>query len=180
MLRRIELELTKIVTVFLCLMMLAVIWLYPVLAAAQDAPGLESTNAAQDISLLVAKIIFSVLSLLTTWLVTKAIGYFEKKTKIDIPASTEDLLHKWADKGIGYANEKSHQAIQKVGKKLTGSEKLEIALKFVIGMSKQYELPSLAEDKLTEYIESKLGLDRKDAGVLLEEATVPNVLPDNG
>ncbi len=176
--RKIELELTRIVNISICALMLAVIWIYPVMASAQDAP-VADTNAAQDISLLVAKILFSILSVLTTWLVTKAIGYFEKKTKIDIPAATEELLHKWADKGIGYADEKSHQAIKKHGKKLTGPEKLEIALKFVIGMAKQYELPTMAEDKLTEYVESKLGLNRKNDMILLSEAKEENVVPDS-
>ena len=172
-------NLLRLATHFTFLALMFIIWLYPALAMAQDAP-VADTNAAQDITFLVAKIIFSVLSMLTAWLVTKAIGYFEKKTKIDIPASTEALLHKWADKGIGYADEKSHQAIQKHGKKLTGPEKLEVALKFVIGMAKQYELPAMAEDKLTEYIEAKLGLNRKDEGISLEEAEEPNVVPDNG
>ena len=172
--RKIELELTRVITVAICALMLAVIWLYPTMASAQDAP-VADTNAAQEITLMVAKILFSILSMLTTWLVAKAIGYFEKKTKIDIPASTEDLMHKWADKGIGYADEKSHQAIKKYGKKLTGPEKLEIALKFVTGMAKQYELPTMAEEKLTEYIESKLGLNRKNDMILLSEATEENV-----
>jgi hypothetical protein len=175
--RKIELELTKIITIAICALMLAVIWLYPTMAAAQDAP-VADTNAAQEITFLIAKILFSALSILTTYLVGKAIGYFEKKTKIDIPASTEDLMHKWADKAIGYADEKSHQAIKKYGKKLTGPEKLEIALKFVTGMAKQYDLAALADEKLTEYIEAKLGLNRKNDMILLSEATEENVVPD--
>ena len=172
-------NLLRLATHLTFLALMFIIWLYPALAMAQDGVAAD-TNAVQDITFLIAKIIFSVLSMLTAWLVAKAISYFEKKTKIDIPASTESLLHKWADKGIGYADEKSHQAIQKHGKKLTGPEKLEIALKFVLGMAEQYELPKMAENKLTEYIEAKLGLNRKDDTYAIEEATEANVAPDNG
>ena len=158
----------------MCLCTLMLIWLYPTMSVAQDGVLVE-TSAAQDFLLMAVKIVFTILSVLTTWLVGKAIVFFERKTTIDIPASTEDLMYKWADRGIGLATEKSHQAVKKHGKKLKGPEKLEIALKFVSDMVKKYKLEAMAEEKLTEYVESKLGLNRKDALVMLSEATVENV-----
>ena len=80
------------------------------------------------------------------------------------------MLFGWADKGIGLAYEKSHQKVQDLGEKLKGPEKLEVALAFVNGMIKQYELPEMAEEKLKNYVEAKLGLKRKDVGTSIEDA----------
>ena len=174
MLRRFDL--IKVITVLNCLALIAIIWMYPIAVAAQEGGVVAESSAAQEIMLLVVKAVFSILALLTTYLVTKAIGYFEKKLGVDIPDTTEALLNEWADKGIGLAYEKSHQQLKKLGKKLKGPEKMEIALKFVIGMAKEYKLPELAEDKLKDYIEGKLGLKRGE-GVTLEQPAEVNLPP---
>lgn len=154
----------------LCLLILAAVWLFPIAAIAQEAS--ESTGAGSEVGellLMVLKIIFSVLGILGTWLVTKAIGFFEKKTKIDIPTTTENLLFSWADQGIGFAYEKSHKELKEHGKKLKGPEKMEIAVGFLNEMIEKYGLHTKGQKKLEDYIEARLGLKRKDE----EAATQP-------
>ena len=152
-------KLAKYVTWTVCIGILLSIWLVPAVGFAADA---ATTSAAGDVLVMILKVVFSVLGVLATWLMTKAIGYFEKKTKIDIPASMEATLAGWSEKAVNFAWEKSHQKAQEFGEKLKGSEKLELALGFVTKLVREHKLPAVAEEKLKAYIESALGMARKD------------------
>lgn len=132
------------------------------LAFAQEVAAAPEQSAFGEILLEVLAGVFSLLGLLATWLVAKGIKYFEKKTKIDVPAAYEATLAEWASKGVGLAQEKSHQTFQNLGRKLEGPEKMEVAVRFVRGMVAEYGWDDLAEDKIRDYVESKLGLDRTD------------------
>lgn len=142
------------------LLAFTVVFLLPAVAFAQAEAVMDDTTAAGEALTWVVNIAATTLALLINWLVLKGIKYFEKKTKIDIPAAQEELLMKLAEKGIGLAEEKAHQAVKKGATKLEGPEKLEVALKFVAKMAKEYKLPEMAEDKLADYVEAKLGLAR--------------------
>lgn len=115
-----------------------------------------------ELLLTVMKIVFSALGIVATWLTTKAITYFQNKTKIDIPAATEQMLFAWADQSVGLAAEKAHQILQKTGTALSGEEKLNIASQFVLDLAKKHNLEGVLEDKVKNYIEAKLGIKRID------------------
>jgi hypothetical protein len=149
----------------LAMLVLVGLWMYPGTAFAQaEVPG-EEAPAAELLTMIV-KIVFSVVGILGAYLSTKAIKFFEKKTKIDIPAATEKTIFEWADKGVSYAHEKAHQAAQAGGRKLNGNEKLNIALQFVSDLVQKHNLDAIAEERLRRYIESKLGEKRIDGGAL--------------
>lgn len=143
---------------------------YPIAAFAQEAPP-ETVGPASELLFMLLKIIFSVLGVVGTWLAIKGVKYFEKKTKIDIPAASEKALFDWADQAVGFAHEKSHQALKSTGRKLDGSEKLSLATGFVLDLVKKHNYDVIAETKLKDYVEAKLGTKR------LEEPGVPPPSP---
>jgi hypothetical protein len=163
-----EMKIAKSLTYITTVMLLAVIWLYPHTVLAQGEVTPEELNPISELLMMVLKVVFSILGILTTWLVTKGITFFERKTKIDIPASYENTIFGWADKGIGLANEKAHQTLKEQGKKLKGPEKMDIALGFVNTLIQQHKLDAMAQDKLKTYIEAKLGMTRGDKPVPAE------------
>src|SRR5690348_8768232 len=96
----------KVVTI---IFIAALLSLYPITAFAQ---GEATTGSpAGDLLMSVLKIALAGVSILGSILVSKAITYFEKKTKIDIPAATEKMLFDLADQAVGLAHEKAHQAL---------------------------------------------------------------------
>jgi len=162
---------SKISTWMLTVGVLTIVW-FPTLAYAQTAPlPPEQVGPASELLFMLLKIVFSVLGLVATYLTIKAIKYFEKKTNIDIPASTEKTIFEWADRAIGFAHEKSHQVLKSTGKKLDGNEKLSLATGFVNDLVKKHKLNEIAEGKLKDYIEAKLGTKR------LEETPTPATPP---
>lgn len=135
----------------------------PTIALADAATSDPSTGTVVgDIVMLLLKIVIFALSALASILITKAISYFEKKTKIDVPAAAENTLLGWADAAIGFAHEKAYQLLQSEGKVLSGNDKLNIALQFVLSIAKEHNIEGIAEDKIKDYINSKLGTKRMD------------------
>lgn len=157
---------SKIATWVLTIGVFVLIWA-PSLAYAQATTTEPAPGSASELMFMLLKIVFSILAVLASYLTIKAIKYFEKKTKIDIPATTEKALFDWADQAVGYAHEKSHQVLKKTGKKLDGNEKLGLATNFVLELVKKHKLDEMAETKVKDYIEAKLGTKR------LEEPGVP-------
>lgn len=163
---------SKIASWVLTIGVLTLVWLFPVIAYAQEAPAAEpAPGSASELLFMLLKIVFSVLAVLASYLTIKAIKYFEKKTKIDIPATTEKALFDWADQAVGFAHEKSHQVLKKTGKKLDGNEKMGLATNFVMELVKKHKLDEMAETKIKDYIEAKLGTKR------LEEPGAPPSSP---
>lgn len=131
----------------------------PITVAPQPAVQEESPVAAQ-VLLYVIQVLGGLLSLFLIWLSKKGITYFEAKTKIDIPAKTEEMIAGWADNAAGYAEEQAHKFLKKHEKKMEGPDKLEAGVSFGLALAKEYGLDTLAKDKLTKYIEARLGTKR--------------------
>ncbi len=135
------------------------VWSCPVFAdTVEDSTG----SVLGDFLMTLLKIALSALSILVSILTMKAITYFEKKVKIDVPAATEKMLFDLADQAIGLAHEKAHQVLQDEGKVLGGNEKLNIALQFVMEIAAKHNLEGVAENKIKDYINAKLGVKRMD------------------
>mgnify|MGYP003417569591 CR=1 FL=1 len=170
---------SKIATWALLLGILALVW-FPAVAYAQDAAPVptEQVGPASELLFSLLKIVFTILGLVATYLTVKAIAYFEKKTKIDIPAATEKTIDEWADRAVGFAHEKSHQVLKQTGKKLDGNEKLSLATGFVNDMVKKHKLAEITEAKLKDYVEAKLGTKRIEGEAVTESpAPSPVVTP---
>jgi hypothetical protein len=122
-----------------------------------DVPAAEAP-ALQQLTGHVIEIVAAVLALLATWLTTKVGGWLQRKTGVE----TDVLLDSLAAKAVNFAKEQAHKFLQEKGEKMRGPEKLELAMKFGLDLVESHGLPKAAQDKLVNYIESKLG-EARDA-----------------
>jgi len=104
----------------------------------------------------VIEVASALLLVLLAWASAKASAWMKAKTGIEVNA----MLSSFAMQGIAFAEEKAHQAVKANGEKLRGPEKLELALQFAIDLAEANGLPKKAQEKLSDYIEARLGLDR--------------------
>lgn len=100
------------------------------------------------------------LGVLLLILVRKAIVYFEKKTKVEIPAKVEEVILSIAQKSIDYATEKAYQYTKDKGSKMPSEDKMTVALQFGLEVIREQGLQDVAKDKFVKYIEAKLGATR--------------------
>ena len=141
----------------------------PAPAPAPEAPKAEvpaapaEQPAAARLLSYTIEAVATLLMVLIGFAVRKVSKFFHEKTKIEIPAKTEDMISAWGEKAVGYAKEKAHQYVTEKGEKMKGPDKLEVALGFGLGLAEEYGLPNLAKDKLTKYIEAHLGTTRAEA-----------------
>ena len=130
------------------------------LAPGNEAIALPEPSGVSQILSTIIEIIAAALGLLLIWLTKNGISFLEKKTKIDIPHQTEEMIADWAEKGVYYATEKAHQYLLEHGEKMKGPEKLDAALKFALSLADEHKLSTIAKEKLVKYIEARLGMDR--------------------
>ncbi len=158
----------KVTTWAITITILAIIWLgHPMIAYAQGTTSTApdpTTSPVGELLMMVLKIVFSILGVVGTFLTTKAIQYFQKKTNIAIPQATEEMLLGWADHAIAFAYEKAHQVLQQTGKTLDGNAKLNIAVQFILDLVQKHGIDNVVEEKIKNYIEAKLGAMRMDNG----------------
>lgn len=110
----------------------------------------------------VIKIAIGVISLLATWGATRAISFFEKKTKIDIPERQEAMVDHWIRQGIALAEEKAHQKA-KDNLKLEPSAKRDMALAFAWDMAQRFELADWTKARIEDKLHAALGTSRRRA-----------------
>lgn len=134
-----------------------VVLLFPVLAFAQDV---EVPSALYTLLDTLLNVLLPILTILGSYAVWKAKKWFEAKTKFDIPEKYDSQLDRWVEKGVVYAGEKARTALKNNEEKLTMGKKKELALSYVNDMIEQYNLPQVAEEKLTKMVEAKLGYVR--------------------
>jgi hypothetical protein len=130
----------------------------------EPAPAVaDNSPALAELLTHAIKILGGLLALMLIWLSTKGVTFFEKKTSIDIPLKTEEMIAGWAEHAAGYAEEQAHKFLKKHEKKMEAPDKLEAGLGFGLALAEEYGLPNLAKDKLTKYIEARLGIKRTTA-----------------
>jgi hypothetical protein len=96
------------------------------------------------------------------WLTHRAIRIFEAKTKIDVPDAVEQKVDHWVDSGIALAEERGHRFLKETTDKLTGPEKLEIAVAYVLDMANQRGWVEWSKSKIQDRVEAALGTRRED------------------
>jgi hypothetical protein len=147
------------------LMLVAFIGL-PAIAYAQDAApevaakgsaAVEYAKSAVDplvdtLALLLSTVFISLLGVGLAWL--------KKKWNIDAGESVEKALQSIIERGIGYAAEKAHKALQAGEDAPGGAQKLRDALEYVEDEVQRLGYDKLAADKLKALIESRLGVER--------------------
>jgi hypothetical protein len=124
-------------------------------------PAYAADSAAARIGQDVLEILKPILAALVGWVVFKLTRTFEAKTGIDVPQKYEDQVNAWVNQGIAYAEEKARQYVLAKGNTITGPEKLELALGFVLDLADQYKLTTYAKDKIVKKIEAMLGMSRE-------------------
>jgi hypothetical protein len=102
----------------------------------------------------------TLLMLVMTWAGMKAKTWFSEKTKIEIPAAIDAQLMRVASMATGFAESKARKLLADNQEKMKGPDKLDTALKFGLDLAEAQNLPKWSKDKLEDYIEAKLGLDK--------------------
>ncbi len=125
---------------------------------AYAAEGMAKDNAAQQFVDLAFDFLKVIVTALAGYVALRLGAWIKKKTGID----QEEQLNRWIREGILYAEEKSRSKIKEQAQKLTGSEKLEVAAKFVLELAKSQGVTRWTKDKIEAKIESWLGTSRAD------------------
>lgn len=144
-------------------------------AATSSAPAASSTSSAavttpaapntflSNLVDGVLKISAAVILVFGTWGAHRVITYFEDKTGIVLPASTETLIDGWCQQGIALAEQKASVAIKTKTQAIAGSDKLQIATNFVWSLVQQYGLVDYAQTTIVSKIEALLGMQTATA-----------------
>lgn len=143
------------------LVALGVLLLLCAVAFAQDEPPAENEeelNTAQQILTWVAAVAVAAFGTVATWLLTKGAKYLQAKTGVEFVSDAQ--IKEWAELAKGLAREKSHQAIQEHGKKLTGPQQYEIAVQFGLDRLREHGLDEKAKQKFDDYLHAVLGMER--------------------
>lgn len=74
-------------------------------------------------------------------------------TKLDLTAQIE----RGAELAIGYAEQLARQHAAKLGAKLPGSAKLDLALEFLLPIAERQGWPAWAKARAAQFVEAKLG-----------------------
>lgn len=93
---------------------------------------------------------------LVGWAARKASAWVKVKTGID----TEVLLLSLGESAVSLAEEKAHRFAKEAGQKMSGNDKLDVALDFARDRAKEMALDKKAEQKLRSYIDVRLGATR--------------------
>jgi len=125
--------------------------------AAKGSAAAEYAKSAVDplvdtLALLLGTVFTALLGVGLAWL--------KKKWNIDAGDSVEAALQSIIERGIGYAAEKAHKALQAGEGAPGGAQKLRDALEYVEDEVQRLGYDKLAADKLKALIESKLGVER--------------------
>lgn len=97
-----------------------------------------------------------VVTVFVMWLAHRLINVFEAKSKMDIPAKTQEMIDDWIQKGLLYAEQKAQNAINSKTTGIMGPAKLEMAANFALDLAQQHGYVDLAKDTVEKLIESKL------------------------
>jgi len=157
--------LVGVLTFLLCILTASVVW-----AQGDSAAPAADPNIATRISELAFQVLTPIITAFAMWATHRLIAVFEKKTKIDIPAAQEEMIDKWIEQAIHYATEQSYKKVAGKAAKLTGPEKLEQAVGFVLAFAQAQGWVQWTKDKLANKIEARLGVHRANGGVPATDA----------
>jgi hypothetical protein len=134
--------------------------------AASNEPSVLSRTLS-----LAFELAFAALVPIAAWLTHRAIKIFETKTKIDVPDAMEQQVDRWVDRGIALAEERGHQLLKETTSKLTGPEKLEIAVSYVLDMATQRGWIEWSKNKIQDRVDAALGA-RREEDMLLQGTVI--------
>jgi hypothetical protein len=140
--------------VIFLLILTSLIALTPLIA---DAQGLADTEPA-GVALLewVVYLATTVALAVAGWVALKASSWLKAKTGVE----TEVLLKSIAEGAVSLAEEKAYKYAKEAGAKLSSSSKRETAMDFARDRIKEYGLDSKLENKVSAYVDGKLGTTR--------------------
>lgn len=136
-----------------------------VVKAAASSPWMPVVGELASLAL---QILGPVLVVLVSAAVWKLLG----KLGIDKNAAMDALLRTYVKQGINYADGWA----SKQASKPMGDQKMAIAIKHILDLVANSQLPQIAEDKLKALVESQLTFDKKSADLPGEVFKTDNVI----
>lgn len=121
----------------------------------------EALNTAQTVLLWASAAAIAIVATVGSALMLKGRAWLQAKTGIVV--GTDEQLKSWADHAIALAEEKSTDLIKRKVGQLTGPQKLEEAMQFMIARAKEQGLDTLAVATMRDYVLARLGLARMSA-----------------
>jgi hypothetical protein len=101
-----------------------------------------------------------VLTLFAMWLAHRLVKVFEDKTKVQVPAQWQDMIDGWVLKAVNLAESKSQQALASGAAKLSGPEKLEVAVGFVLDLAEKSGYENMARDYIINLVQAHLAANK--------------------
>ncbi len=153
--------------------LLLFLWSPIALAQALGATA-EDPNALTKIVTLAFEILTIVLPLFVGWLAHRGIKVAEKKTGVNVPDAIEAKIDEWIEQGIHLAAEKSYQKVKAKTEKLSGPEKLEVAVDYAWELAQNRGYIDWTKEKIRDKTEALVGIHRANGGVPSLESKAPD------
>lgn len=141
-------------------LLLLVLCLVPMLVLADDTVN----TVGETVNEFLVGTVFPVIGAFLLALVGILINKIKTKYNLEISAATEEKLLNAAKQGIAYAEEKASSVVKEKVTKLTGKEKLDTAILYVLSV-----MPEVTPDQAESLVTSVLG-STKDVGATGDKA----------
>lgn len=129
----------------------------------------EAGEVGQSIYNIVMKILITVITATVGLYVTKFLRYLEKSRKIKLDIDTKQFLLNVAQTAVRNVAELAAIKV-KAGEKLTGQEKLDEAIKFVLKQAIKH-VPKLTKEEVEVFVNASLTVEEEGAKVSLDNAS---------
>lgn len=161
----------RTLTITLAILMLAA-FATAAAAATGDPPAATPTGRLLETA---AGVLVAALTPIVLALAAMLAAKLRAATKLDLTAQFE----RGAELAIGYAEQLSRQHAAKLGSKLPGSAKLDLALEFLMPIAERQGWPAWAKARAAQFVEAKLGANGY-LGAYLDTAATPATTPPAG
>lgn len=137
------------------LLVFAALLAAPAAAAAQelDAAPAPAMSPTAQVATGVAAVLLAILVPVVGVLGRKLARWIDAKTGLDLQRQIDDV----AGKAVGYAEQLARQHAAKLGDKMPGRDKLDVALGFLVPIAEAHGWPTWARDRAAQWIEARLG-----------------------
>lgn len=126
-----------------------VVFLTPAIALADETILTKLTSSALDI-------LIPAVSALVMFFAHRLISLAENKWKFQVSTETSAKIDQFVQDAIRYAEEKARPALRGATEQVKGSDKMEMALSYVVDQMKSSGMEDQIKEKLQKLIESKL------------------------
>jgi len=94
---------------------------------------------------------------------------FTSKLDAQTKVAVNEMLMNFVGQGVAYAEQESKRFRKQAQERMNGDHKLDLAVAYVAGEIKKFNLPQLAETELKNKVESYLGIGTLNSSLLIQE-----------